>query len=183
MSIGDLISIITICVTLLLGIGGFIFNTYMQRKNNSITVITGYRLERRQKMLNLVSILLSNSDPYYIESSNEIEKKNIIKELSKASNEFRTIFVYSFEKDKHFIQLVYSFRKLVYNYITNNSVTLEELKEAREELAKECDIYSATDWKRIKLETVGKTNNRFISTWTSIFDEYKSNYPKDKSDK
>ena len=117
MSTADLISIITICVTLLLGVAGFIINTYMQRKNNSITVITGYRLERRKKMVELVSILLANSDPYYIESSNEEEKKNIIKELSKASNEFRTIFVYSFEEDKKFIQLVYSFRKLVYDYI------------------------------------------------------------------
>lgn len=75
MSTADLISIITICVTVLLGVVGFLINTYMQRKNNSITVITGYRLERRQKMMNLVSILLANSDPYYIESSNEEEKK------------------------------------------------------------------------------------------------------------
>ncbi len=183
MSTADLISIITICVTVLLGVAGFLINTYMQRKNNSITVITGYRLERRQKMMNLVSILLANSDPYYIESSNEEEKKNIIKELSKASNEFRTIFVYSFEEDKCFIELVYSFRKLVYDYINNNGVTLEQLKDAREELSKECDLYSATDWKRIKLETVGKTNNKFISTWTSIFNDYKNNYPKDKCDK
>lgn len=183
MSTADLISIITICVTVLLGVAGFLINTYMQRKNNSITVITGYRLERRKKMIELVSILLANSDPYYIESSNEEEKKNIIKELSKASNEFRTIFVYSFEEDKKIIQLVYSFRKLVYDYINNNGATLEQLKDAREELSKECDLYSATDWKRIKLETVGKTNNRFISTWNSIFSEYKNNYPKDKCDK
>lgn len=47
MSTADLISIITICVTVLLGVAGFLINTYMQRKNNSITVITSYRLERR----------------------------------------------------------------------------------------------------------------------------------------
>lgn len=43
------ISLLTVLVTLLLGILGFIVNTYLQRQNNSIDVITKNRIERRTK--------------------------------------------------------------------------------------------------------------------------------------
>ena len=38
------------------------------------------------------------------------------------------------------------------------------------------DVYTATDWKRIKLETVGKGvhNNKFLPKWSEIFDDNES---------
>ena len=45
----DVISLIAVCVTLLLGVIGFIINSFIQRKSNSISVITKTRLNRREK--------------------------------------------------------------------------------------------------------------------------------------
>lgn len=41
--------IITVLTTLLLGVLGFIVNTLLQRRNNSIKIITQYRIERKNK--------------------------------------------------------------------------------------------------------------------------------------
>ena len=53
-----IIGIATVCVTLLLGVVGFIVNSMIQRKSNSISVITNTRLERRKQTQELASVLL-----------------------------------------------------------------------------------------------------------------------------
>ena len=179
----ELISIIAVCATFMIGIIGFIVNTFMQRKNNSIKVITGHRLERRKRMQSLIAELLMNSDPFLLNMlTNDELKREIVGKLTASANEFRTLFMFHVEADRKFIQQVYQFRELVCEYIINGSTDSENLLSAREELAKTCDIYSSTDWKRIKLETVGHQKNMAIKSWMDIYSSYQNNFPKEKAD-
>lgn len=51
------------------------------------------------------------------------------------------------------------------------------LIEKRKEFTKEIDLYLQTEWKRIKLETVGKMKNRTnIDTWDDIHKGYEKEY-------
>ena len=59
----SIVSIISVCVTLLLGVAGLIFNSYVQRKTHSISVITKTRLARREKTKEAEDE--AGSDPLY----------------------------------------------------------------------------------------------------------------------
>ena len=52
----------------------------------------------------------------------------------------------------------------------------DAINSARARYAHLADVYTSTDWKRIKLETVGKgsRNDRFLPKWTEIFDTNES---------
>lgn len=56
------IDLLAILVTLVLGVAGFIVNSFIQRRNNSIKVIVQHRLERRQRTLEELSVLIKLSD-------------------------------------------------------------------------------------------------------------------------
>ena len=62
MNIEILISIISVCVTLLLGVVGFIANSFIQGKSHSIQVITKTRLVRREKTKELTAKTIMLSD-------------------------------------------------------------------------------------------------------------------------
>ena len=64
----NIISIIVICVTLLLGVTGFIINSFVQRKSNSINVITKTRLARREKTKELMAKMIKLSNIDYLDS-------------------------------------------------------------------------------------------------------------------
>lgn len=52
-----MVSIISICATILLGIIGYVANAYNQRKNDRIKVIVQHRLDRRSLTIKSVSDL------------------------------------------------------------------------------------------------------------------------------
>lgn len=78
----NVISIIAVCVTLLLGLLGFVINSFIQRKNNSISVITKTRLVRREKSKELMSKVLFYSDVDYLDSLDEVGEKHPLYERS-----------------------------------------------------------------------------------------------------
>ena len=62
----NIIAILTVCVSLLLGVMGLIANSMIQRKSNSISVITGTRQERRKKTQELAAKLLQYGDAEFL---------------------------------------------------------------------------------------------------------------------
>lgn len=60
------IDLLAILVTLVLGVAGFVVNTFIQRRNNSIKVIVQHRLERRQRTLEKLAVLIKLSDRDYL---------------------------------------------------------------------------------------------------------------------
>ncbi len=159
--------LITVSVSMVLGILGFIVNTFLQRKNNSIKVITQYRVDRKNATHEITANLLAYTDYHYYESLTDEEKKkntqNIVMEISK----LRSIYYFSFPKDIELVDAAYTVKKL---FCMDNK-NWNDINLARANYAHLADVYTSTDWKRIKLETVGKDkrNKKALPAWTEIF--------------
>lgn len=164
--------IVTVSVTMVLGVLGFVVNTILQRKNNSIKIITQYRIDRKNATQEITAKLLSYTDYHYYETLTQEEKnkniQNIVAEISK----LRSIYYFSFQKDAEFVSAAYAIKKL----FCETKKNWEAINYARARYAHLADVYTSTDWKRIKLETVGKDarNNKFLPKWTEIFDTNES---------
>ena len=168
-----IIPIITVCVTLLLGILGFIVNSLIQRKSNSIQVITKTRLARREKSKTLLSNIIKLSDPIYLDISKD--KDDTLKELIGNVTDLRFEYTQTFKCDYDLISASEEVKKFAIEYVKDKN-NLEELNNKRNNLIKIGDIYLQTEWKRIKLETVGKMKNKKLSSWDDIYQEYEKNY-------
>ncbi len=161
--------ILTITVTMFLGVLGFVVNTVLQRKNNSIKIITQYRIDRKNSTQEITAKLLAYTDFHFYESLTNEEKdkniQNIVVEISK----LRSIYYFSFLKDAELVEAAYTLKKL----FCSQDKDWEKINEARAKYAHLVDVYTSTDWKRIKLETVGKgvRNDRFLPKWTEIFED------------
>ena len=164
--------LITVSVTMFLGVLGFVVNTVLQRKNNSIKIITQYRIDRKNATQEITAKLLAYTDFHYYESLTKEDKdqniQNIVVEISK----LRSIYYFSFQKDAELVEAAYSLKKLFCAAEKNWT----NINDARARYAHLVDVYTSTDWKRIKLETVGKgvRNNKFLPKWTEIFDDNES---------
>ena len=109
-----IISIAAVCVTLLLGIGGIIVNSLIQRKSNSINVITQTRLNRRACTQKLVADLLKISDPFYIESlSGSEEKRQAIKEATGIAADIRTKYCFTVKEDADLIRAAFDVKDML----------------------------------------------------------------------
>ena len=168
----DLEVIITVSVTMILGVLGFVVNTVLQRKNNSIKIITQYRIDRKNATQEITAKLLSYTDFHYYEALTQEEKnknvQNIVTEISK----LRSIYYFSFSRDAELVSSAYEIKRLFCMPEKN----WDAINSARARYARLADVYTSTDWKRIKLETVGKgsRNDRFLPKWTEIFDTNES---------
>lgn len=164
--------IITVISTILLGVLGFIVNTLLQRKNNSIKIITQYRIERKNATQEITAKLFSYTDLHYYESLTDEEKnanvQNIVTEISK----LRSIYYFSFQKDAELVEAAYTLKKVFCSAQKN----WENIDQARANYAHLSDVYTSTDWKRIQFETVGKGigKNKFLPKWTEIFENNES---------
>ena len=174
----DVISFIAVCVTLLLGVIGFIINSFIQRKSNSISVITKTRLNRREKTKTLMAKMIKLSSIEYLDSLDKEDKKATVKELVEVTADIRSEYSQIFECDRDLISSTESLKDSVISYMnSNNDANKESLICKRKEFIKEMDLYIQTEWKRIKLETVGKMkNNNKHSSWDEIYDAYQKDY-------
>ncbi len=183
MSTTEIVSLITVSVTLILGIAGFIFNSYLQRKNNSISVITNTRLERRNKTQQLCATILCITDYDYNKTSTTEEKKEYSKKLISSVNELISLYSYSFPRDAEFLQSAKNLKKAY----CESYQDWKKIETAREKFEQIAVVYIYTEWKRIKLETVGKfsSGGASLPSWEYIYlqtlDYYSNNYEYDKS--
>jgi hypothetical protein len=82
-------------------------------------------------------------------------------------SKLRSIYYFSFPKDIELVDAAYTVKKL---FCTDHK-NWDEINLARANYAHLADVYTSTDWKRIKLETVGKDkrSNKALPAWTEIF--------------
>lgn len=161
-------AIITVLVTLVLGIIGFIVNTLLQRKNNSIKIITQYRVDRKNSTQDICAKLLSYTDYHYHTSLTEEEKRKNIQNIVKEVARLRSVYYFSFPKDAEFVETAYALK----NAYCEEEKDWDKISTAQAKFAHIADIYTSTDWKRIKLETVGKGQNTksALPSWTEIYE-------------
>lgn len=102
--------IVTVSVTMILGVLGFVVNTVLQRKNNSIKIITQYRIDRKNTIQDMTARLLTYTDYHYYEALTQEEKnkniQNIVTEISK----LRSIYYFSFQKDTELVSAAYTIK-------------------------------------------------------------------------
>ena len=171
--LNHIISLSAVCVTLLLGIAGLIVDSLIQRRSNSIQIITQCRLKRRERTQGIVSDLLKYSDLSFVSALTDIEKTQTAKEIVGLVSELRALYSFSFDKDIRLVTAAFEIKELLCNYLLQNGPYPPEINEKRRQFAEIADIYMSTEWKRIKDETIGKQKNgkkRFAS-WEGIYAE------------
>ena len=111
--IGNIISLSAVCVTLLLGIAGLIANSLIQRKSNSIQIIT-------------------QTDP---------EKTQTAKEIVGLVSELRALYSFSFDKDIRLVTAAFEIKEPLCNHLPQNALYPSEINEKRRLFAEIADIY------------------------------------------
>ena len=88
----------------------------------------------------------------------------------------RTISSVHNESDEHSIFFCLSSAYTIKKLFCETNKDWNAINSARAKYAHLADVYTSTDWKRIKLETVGKgsRNDKFLPKWTEIFETNES---------
>lgn len=176
----QIVSISTVCVTFVLGILGFVLNSLVQRKSNSIKVITQHRLDRRQETQRIAAIIIKYSDPKMISLlDTKEEKEKAIKEIIEKISKLRAMYFRSYECDIRLLDKADALKTQLIRCIEGAPVD-EYYLSCRDAFIKEVDIYVTTEWKRIKLETIGKSKIGVSSlgTWEDDYDYTLNSYNK-----
>lgn len=177
-----LVSVITVLVTLLLGILGFIVNTLLQRQNNSIDVITKNRITRRSITQNLMATFYRYSDYNSVKAVISLDKSNdVICELYGAFATLRSMYTKTFVKDIELLKESENLLNIIVKCINgfdsySESEISNNLKEAKEKFEFIFDLYLHTDWNRIKIETIGKKGKGGGKDWLADFEKHKEWY-------
>ena len=173
-----LICIITVSVTLILGIIGFVFNSFLQRKNNSIEIITKKRLERRDKLQALSSKILAITDILYLEQLDNDSLLRYVEEITRITADFRAQLDFAFERDAEIVSSVYELENKTIDWLKrrldNCCVNCKSICEARSNFSRLSDLYISTEWQRIKIETTEKSK-RGVKGYYSWKDLYEKN--------
>ena len=178
------ISLLTVLVTLLLGILGFIVNTYLQRQNNSIDIITKNRMERRTKTQEIMAIFIKYVDYNSLSSIVALNKQNeVIQELYTNYAMLRSLYTYTFSKDIDLINRCRDLLNTIVDYLNdfdkyNQEDINKQLRIDEENFEHIFDLYLYTDWSRIKAETVGKRKKGGGKMWLEDFGEAERWYNK-----
>lgn len=172
----DYEAIITVISTVLLGILGFVVNAAVQRRDNRIRVITQYRIDRKNATQEITANLLAYTDYHFYQSLTDEEKRKNTQAVVAEISKLRSIYFFSFPKDAELVSAAYTIKKL----FCETDKDWNAINHARAHYAHLADVYVSTDWKRIKLETVGKgvRNDRFLPKWTEIFDTNEAYFSK-----
>lgn len=191
------IDLLAILVTLVLGVAGFIVNSFIQRRNNSIKVIVQHRLERRQRTLENLAVLIKLSDRDYLSSVLGLidaasmedgfegksraecssERSESLRQVVEACASIRTMYCGSYSCDRDLIYALDSFKKCFARCIQTGCYD-SELEASRAALVKNIDVYCTTEWRRIKKETIGKkkaSSDAWVQTFKQIEEMYEEN--------
>ena len=142
--LNHIISLSAVCVTLLLGIAGLIVNSLIQRRSNSIQIITQCRLKRRERTQGIVSDLLKYSDLSFVSALTDIEKTQTAKEIVGLVSELRALYSFSFDKDIRLVTAAFEIKELLCNYLLQNGPYPPEINEKRRQFAEIADIYTVS---------------------------------------
>ncbi len=178
------ISLLTVLVTLLLGILGFIVNTYLQRQNNSIDVITKNRIERRTRTQEIMATFIKYADYNSIKSIIALNKQNeTIQDLYTNYATLRSLYTNTFTKDIELMNKCKDLLNAIVNYLNdfekfNKEEIDKQLNIDKQNFEYIFDLYLYTDWSRIKAETIGKRRKGGGKKWLDDYEDAEKWYKK-----
>lgn len=176
---------------------GFVVNSFIQRRNNSIKVIVQHRLERRQRTLEDLAVLIKLSDRDYLSSVLGLidaalieegfkeksraecssERSEALRQVVEACASIRAMYCGSYSCDRDLIRVLDSFKRAFARCIQTGRYD-SDLETPRATLIKIIDVYCTTEWRRIKKETIGKkrsSRDAWIQTFKQIEEMYEEN--------
>lgn len=191
------IDLLAILVTLVLGVAGFVVNSFIQRRNNSIKVIVQHRLERRQRTLENLAVLIKLSDRDYLSSvlglidaalieegfkeksraESSSERSEALRQVVEVCASIRAMYCGSYPCDRDLVRVLDFFKRSFARCIQTGRYD-SALETPRATLIKIIDVYCTTEWRRIKNETVGKkraSSDAWIQTFKQIEEMYEEN--------
>ena len=155
MDITPILQIITIAMTLFLGLVTYYQNKKLQHGQNIVSVTTKYRGERSEQLKDAATQLLTNTSAELLKM--DIDTDRLFFEAVHASERIGMILHRNFEADKELICLADSVVKAAVCFRKSLSdEALNELLYLQETFRLKCDLYSAAEWNRIKEETKGE---------------------------
>jgi len=165
-----ILQIITILITLILGLISVYQTRKLQYGQNIISVTTNKRLKRTEQIREFAQCLMTNTNPTLLNL--DIDNKKMIFEANNASEGISTILHRYFEADRELIELADDIVQLAYTYNNSNRNTDKiycELIYKRQLFKIKCDIYASSEWSRIKSETKGV--NTSAKSWIEYYSE------------
>ena len=126
------------------------------------------------------------SDPFYIESlSTPEERRQAAREAAGIAADLRTKYCFYLKEGADLIGSVFEVKDILCKIVLGETeMDKSRLMAARRALARNVDVYTSTEWKRIKLETVGKEaqGRKSIASWQSIYEYYNSRFLRDENE-
>ena len=163
--IGYVLQVITIAITLSLGLITALQTKKLQHGQNIISVTTNYRLQRSEQLRDAVRDVLANSAPELLDLKED--NARMLKAANAAAESIGVILHRNFEADKEFVALAQEVAALALAYHHGGDVRTE-LVYKRKLLRIKCDHYTATEWDRIKRETKGTDTTS--QSWLDRYD-------------
>ena len=166
-ALGYALQIVTIAITLSLGLITAIQTRKLQHGQNIISVTTTYRLQRSEQLRECTRDLLANTDPDIYDL--DPDRKDMLKAARTATESVGVILHRNFSADKEFVELMGEVAELAVAYHQGRDVR-PELIYKRKLLRIKCDHYTATEWDRIKRETKGTdtTSQSWIDRYAEL---------------
>ncbi|MBQ4040354.1 MAG: hypothetical protein IJC91_04370, partial [Oscillospiraceae bacterium] len=171
--ISYILQLITIAITLGLGL----FSAYQTRKiqhgQNIISVTTNYRMKRSEQLKEYGQVLMSNTVPELFEL--DTDASQMLQAAYTASESISMILHRHFDADKELIELAADIADLAFRYCRGADLAVRaELVYQRKVFRLKCDMYTTADWNRIKSETKGKntTSESWIEYHANLKDSF-----------
>lgn len=172
--ISYILQIITIAITLGLGL----FSAYQTRKiqhgQNIISVTTNYRMKRSEQLKEYGQVLMSNTVPELFDLG--ADTSQMLQAAYTAAESISMILHRHFVADKELIELSTGIADLAFKYCRKGDPLVRaKLAYQRKMFRVKCDMYTTADWNRIKSETTGKntTSESWIEYHTKLEDLFR----------
>ena len=160
-------------------------------------MIVQHRLERRQRTLEKLSVLIKLSDRDYLSmvlglldatsikvdlegkdhSECSSERSEATRQVVEACASIRAMYCGSYSCDRDLIYALDSFKKCFARCVQTGRYD-SDLETPRAALIKIIDVYCTTEWRRIKRETIGKkrsSRDAWVQTFKQIEEMYEEN--------
>ena len=172
-SLGYILQVATIFITLTLGLISVYQTRKIQRGQNIISITTNYRLKRTEQLREFSRCLLANTNPFLMKLDNDSIK--MLQKANDSSEAISTILHRYFDADRELIELADNIVQLAFTYNSNNNEKIcYELIYKRDLFRIKCDIYTTADWNRIKSETEGV--NTSSESWIKYYMEVEKGF-------
>ena len=172
--ISYILQIITIAITLGLGLFSAYQTKKIQHGQNIISVTTNYRMKRSEQLKEYGQVLMSNTVPELFDLGTDMSQ--MLQAAYTAAESISMILHRHFDADKELIELASGIADLAFQYCRKGDpVVRAELTYQRKVFRIKCDMYTTADWNRIKSETKGKntTSESWIEYHAKLEDSFR----------